>query len=81
MPRVTSEAHRQAAERVRGWIAKYDEVELLLQVGEYKAGHNRATDLAIERHEQIETFLKQSVHEHMDANHSVEWLMSLAATT
>jgi ATP synthase in type III secretion protein N len=79
MPRVTSTAHRQAAERIRGWIAKYDEVELLLQVGEYRAGNDRATDLAIERHAPIEAFLKQSIDEHVDARQTVERLLALAA--
>ena len=78
MPRVTSAAHRQAAERVRGWLARYDDVELLLQVGEYRQGHDRATDLAIERHGAIEAFLKQGMEEHTDANRAVERLLALA---
>ena len=79
MSRVTNPEHQQAAERVRSWIAKYDEVELLLQVGEYRAGHDPATDLAIERHGQITDFLHQSVDEHMSAQDSVDWLLNLAA--
>lgn len=79
MPRVSSPEQQQAAERLRGWIAKYDEVELLLQVGEYKPGHDRATDIAVERHEAIQTFLRQSIDEHMELAQSVEWLLSLAA--
>ena len=79
MSRVTDSAHQQAAERVRSWIAKYDEVELLLQVGEYRAGNDSTTDLAIERHEQITEFLKQSVDEHMAAQDSIDWLHNLAA--
>jgi ATP synthase in type III secretion protein N len=79
MSRVTDPAHQQAAERVRSWIAKYDEVELLLQVGEYRAGNDPTTDLAIERHEQITEFLHQAVDEHMSAQDSIDWLHNLAA--
>jgi ATP synthase in type III secretion protein N len=79
MSRVTTPEHQAAAERVRGWIAKYDEVELLLQVGEYRAGNDPATDLAIERHQQIVDFLHQLVDEHMPASESVDWLLNLAS--
>lgn len=78
MSRVADATHRQAAERVRGWISRYDEVELLLQVGEYRGGSDPETDLAIERHGRIEQFLRQSVDEHVNAAHSVEWLRMLA---
>ena len=79
MSRVTNLEHQQAAERVRSWIAKYDEVELLLQVGEYRAGNDPTTDLAIERHDQITEFLHQAIDEHMSAQDSIDWLHNLAA--
>jgi ATP synthase in type III secretion protein N len=79
MGRVTTPAHQAAAERVRGWIAKYDEVELLLQVGEYRPGNDPSTDLAIERHEQISSFMHQAIDEHMSAQDSIDWLLELAS--
>ena len=79
MGRVTTAEHRDAAERVRTWITKYDEIELLLQVGEYRPGNDATADLAVERHEQISSFLRQSVDDHMSSQDSVDWLYQLAA--
>jgi ATP synthase in type III secretion protein N len=79
MGRVTTTTHLAAAERVRAWIVKYDEVELLLQVGEYRPGNDPVTDLAIQQHEKITDFLHQSIDEHMPASKSIDWLLELAA--
>lgn len=66
MTRVTSGAHRDDASRVRGWMSRYQEVELLLQIGEYRRGNDPAGDLAIDRHEMIERFLRQRHDEYSD---------------
>ena len=47
MPLVASRAHQQAAARVRELIAKYQEIELLVQIGEYREGSDRLGDLAL----------------------------------
>ncbi|WP_246024772.1 FliI/YscN family ATPase [Paraburkholderia dinghuensis] len=59
MTRVTSQKHRDDANRVRGWMSRYQEVELLLQIGEYRRGNDSESDLAIDRHKLIERFLRQ----------------------
>ncbi|WP_144110576.1 FliI/YscN family ATPase [Paraburkholderia sp. BCC1886] len=59
MTRVAASAHRTQANRVRDWLARYEDVELLLQIGEYQQGHDAQTDHAIERHAAIERFLRQ----------------------
>jgi type III secretion protein N (ATPase) len=56
---LANDAQRSAARLVRAWIAKYSEVELLLQIGEYKPGQDAAADRAIERIPHIERFLSQ----------------------
>jgi type III secretion protein N (ATPase) len=59
MTRVTCQEHRDDANRVRGWMSRYQEVELLLQIGEYRRGNDTESDLAIDRHKLIERFLRQ----------------------
>jgi len=59
MPRVTSARHRDQANRLRGWMSRYQEVELLLQIGEYRRGSDPESDVAIDRHPAIERFLRQ----------------------
>lgn len=48
-----------AATGVRAMLAKLDEIELLVQMGEYRAGQDRLADLALERRAAIEAFLRQ----------------------
>ena len=50
--------HKEATE-MRRLIAKYREIELLLQVGEYTPGGDKLADRAVERHGAIQAFLDQ----------------------
>lgn len=59
MPRVADAAHQKAAGLLRKYLAKYDEIELLLQLGEYKRGSDPDGDLAIDRIESIRRLLQQ----------------------
>ncbi len=63
MPRVTSASHRQAAGTLRKHMAKYREIEMLLQLGEYKAGNDADADAAIARHDAIQQLLRQDTQE------------------
>jgi type III secretion protein N (ATPase) len=79
MNALISPQHRQAAGNVRELMAKYQEIELLLKVGEYKKGSDRVADAAIEKHEAIRQFLRQSTDEHVDWQQTLQRLQSLAA--
>ncbi|CBL45618.1 Type III secretion system ATPase [gamma proteobacterium HdN1] len=59
MHNVTTPEHRQKAARVRALMSKYKEVELLLQVGEYKKGTDGQADDAIRAAPMIGGLLKQ----------------------
>ena len=61
MDAVVRPAHRQVAARVRDSLARYEQVELLVQVGEYSAGSDPETDAAIARHTAIDAFLRQDL--------------------
>ena len=63
MGAVTSQEHRRAAGRLRELLVKYQEVELLLKIGEYKSGSDRFTDDAIARIDGINAFLRQRTDE------------------
>lgn len=78
MSALISPEHRSAAGRVRELLAKYDEIELLLKVGEYKKGSDRIADLAIERREAIQAFLRQPTHELSDLDAAIKQLRALA---
>ncbi len=59
MNRVADAPQRADANRVRDWLARYEEIEMLLQIGEYERGHDLETDLAIDRRGAIQAFLRQ----------------------
>lgn len=60
MPAVVSPEHLAAAGQLRSLMARYQALELLVQIGEYKPGSDRHGDLAIQRHPAIEKFLAQA---------------------
>lgn len=60
MHHVADPQHRRCAARVRQLMAKYKEVELLLQVGEYQKGADRETDQAVQAAGLIRQLLQQS---------------------
>ena len=71
---IVPKDHKQAAAKVREILAKYEEVELLLRIGEYQKGSDRVTDEAIEKIESVNAFLKQGLDERPTYEETVERL-------
>ena len=63
MNAIVGSEHKKAAARFRKLLAKYQEIELLLQIGEYKAGADAEADEAIEKIDRLNRFLKQGLEE------------------
>lgn len=63
MNQIIEPEHQAQAGRLRSWLAKYEEVELLLQIGEYQKGQDKVADEAIARIETIRQWLRQGTHE------------------
>jgi type III secretion protein N (ATPase) len=76
-PRVASPEHQAQAAKVRGWMAKYADIEFLLQIGEYKAGGDPLADIAIAKRTAIDLLLRQAPHERIVV---ADALASLAET-
>jgi type III secretion protein N (ATPase) len=77
MNAVVTPEHKQIAGRMRELMAKYDEVELLVKIGEYKRGGDPVTDEAIDKIDAIRTFLKQRTDEHSSMPQTLERLAQL----
>ena len=60
MPLVTSRSHRDAAAAFRSLLAKFQEMELLVQIGEYRAGSDAQADRAIGLRPAMLGFLRQA---------------------
>lgn len=63
MNAITSPEHRANAQKLRKILAKFSEVELLVQIGEYKAGSDVEADEALARIGAVNTFLRQGLTE------------------
>nr|WP_218088340.1 FliI/YscN family ATPase [Variovorax sp. SG517] len=80
MPLVTSREHRAAAAHFRGLLAKYQEMELLVQIGEYKAGADALADEAIGARPATLEFLSQPPDASLPYAQSVEVLRQFGWT-
>jgi type III secretion protein N (ATPase) len=78
MPQIASRDHMAAAAAVRGLLAKYSEMELLVQIGEYKAGTDRLADRAIDSRSAVLSFLAQPPEEASAFDRSIGALRRLA---
>lgn len=60
---VTSGEHQQHAVSIRRVLAKYNEVEDLLQIGAYQKGAMPDSDRAIDTYPEVNRFLRQAMNE------------------
>ena len=74
---VATREHQAAAHRLRELLAKYEEVELLVRIGEYAKGSDKMADEALARHESLIGFLKQATDERADFAKTVQTLQKL----
>ncbi len=79
MPEIVTNAHLESANKIRELMGKYNEVELLLQVGEYSRGSDEKADEAIEKHDEIIELLTQKPHDKCDFTETVEKLINIAS--
>ncbi len=63
MNAIVSKDHKKKAQALRKILAKYAEVELLVQIGEYKKGADTEADEALNKIQAVNNFLKQGLDE------------------
>ncbi len=79
MNTIVSPEQRAAAGKVRAMLAKFQEVELLLRIGEYKQGADHEADEAIARMDRINAYLRQGLNERTSFEEALNGLLELAA--
>jgi type III secretion protein N (ATPase) len=77
MNAIVPKEHTQLANKFRALLAKYKEVELLVQIGEYKKGQDKMADEAIEKIEKLNNFLKQGLNERSTHEEAIEGITKL----
>ncbi|MEI6531910.1 MAG: FliI/YscN family ATPase, partial [Chlamydiota bacterium] len=69
--------HSAIIGKVREVLANYRKNELLIRIGEYKKGSDRAADFAIDNIDKVNRFLKQSVDEKSNFKETAQQLKNL----
>ncbi len=70
-PKLASHPQQRAAVGLRSMLAKLDDIDLLIQLGEYQPGRDMLADRAIEARGAIDAFLRQDSDDHTPSSHSV----------
>lgn len=77
MPSIVPKEHLQLVSKVREVLANYRKNELLIKIGEYKRGADKAGDFAIDNIDKVNKFLKQAVDEKCSFQESVQLLRAM----
>lgn len=81
MPSIVTKEHWAASERIRRWLAKHRDIELLIQMGEYRQGVDAEADEAVAKLPAIREFLRQGVNELHDTAATLSALLEIAGNT
>jgi ATP synthase in type III secretion protein N len=77
MPSIVPKEHLQLVGKLKEVLANYKKNELLIKIGEYKRGADKAGDFAIDHIEKVLKFLKQGVEEKCSYEETMQLLRGL----
>lgn len=77
MTNIVHEDHSFFNRKMREVLAIYKDAEDLINIGAYKEGSNKKIDYAIEKIEEVETLLKQGIHEPSNIESTFELMKSI----
>lgn len=74
---ITTPEHKAAASKVRDLLAEYNKNIDLISIGAYKPGSNPKLDEAVEKIDEVNGFLKQSVEESFSFEETLELMAGI----
>lgn len=77
MPAIVPKEHLQLVGKLREVLANYRKNELLIKIGEYKRGSDKAGDFAIDNIDKVNKFLKQGVDEKCSFQETMQLLRAM----
>lgn len=77
MPSIVDEQHMNLAGKLRSVLANYKKNELLIKIGEYKRGSDKAGDYALDNIDAVNSFLKQKTEEKSSFEETAQQLKRL----
>ncbi|MGJ8526448.1 Type III secretion ATP synthase HrcN [Halomonadaceae bacterium LMG 33818] len=76
---VADDAHLTVAYRLRQLLSAYEDVELMVKLGEYRPGHQPLTDLAVNSRSDVMAFLRQASRAPSPLENTLHQLSELTA--
>jgi type III secretion protein N (ATPase) len=77
LPNIVDKSHLQLVSTLREVLSNYKKNELLIRIGEYKAGSDKNADFAIKHIDRVHKFLKQQIEEKPSFEDTLRQLKSL----
>jgi type III secretion protein N (ATPase) len=77
MNSIVPQEHLQLVGKLKEVLANYKKNELLIKIGEYKRGADKAGDFAIDHIDKVQRFLKQAVEEKCSFQETLQLLRAL----
>lgn len=77
MPSIVSKEHLQLVGKLKEVLANYKKNELLIKIGEYKRGVDKAGDFSIDYIDKVNRFLKQAMEERCSWEETMQLLRML----
>lgn len=78
-PKLAKDEQQKAAQSMRAMLQKLDEIELVVQMGDYEPGRDRLADAALEAREAMTGFLRQTAEENTPIAHSIARMRAIGA--
>lgn len=79
MPNIVSDEQKQYSNEIKNLMAVYKEAEDLINIGAYSRGSNKNIDVAIDKNEDINKFLKQETHEKVEIEEVIATMENIIA--
>jgi type III secretion protein N (ATPase) len=76
---VADPEHLRASFGLRRLLSGYQQIELMLRLGEYQSGADPLTDLAVDTREAVQTFLRQDLRDPVPFHETLDHLAELTA--
>lgn len=79
-PRITSGQHQNYASRIRELLTKIEELQVLIDFGEYQPGLSQTNDIAFKAIGPLREFLCQATMEHVAATETINRMQHIVKT-
>lgn len=79
MSHIVDGEHMEAARKLKEVVASYEKERDLIMIGAYESGSNPAVDYAIEKIDEVNNFLKQTIEDRISLEESVQQLKEIFA--